>query len=77
MATLIAVILSVVAFNQSTIAQENAATATYAQGEALMLAHAEATSAAEALDQKNIAEDEAEARATQQAIAVALCKHFD
>ena len=70
-ATLIAVILSVVAFNQSSIAQENAATATYAQGEALLLAHAEATSAADASDQKNIAEDEAEARATQQAIAEA------
>jgi WD40 repeat protein/serine/threonine protein kinase len=68
-AALTAVILSVVAFNQSSIAQENAATATYAQGEALLLAYAEATSAAEALDQKNIAEEEAEARATQQAIA--------
>jgi WD40 repeat protein len=70
-ATIIAVGLSIFAFNQQDIAQDNEATATYAQGQALMLAHAEATSAAEALEQKNIAEDEAKARSTQQAIAEA------
>ena len=37
-ATVIAILLSGVAFNQSNIAQENAATATFAQGEALVLA---------------------------------------
>ncbi len=61
-ATVIAIILSGVAFNQSSIAQENAATATYAQGEALNLADSRAT-------QQAIAEDEVAARATQQAIA--------
>ncbi len=61
-ATVIAVVLSGVAFNQSSIAQENATTATYAQGEALVLAGSRAT-------QQAIAENEADARATQQAIA--------
>jgi serine/threonine protein kinase/WD40 repeat protein/DNA-binding XRE family transcriptional regulator len=77
-ATVIAVMLSGVAFNQRGIAQENAATATFAQGEALQLAAAEATSAANAHDQQAIAEEQqavaeeqARARATQQAIAEA------
>ncbi|HBX70711.1 MAG TPA: hypothetical protein DEH25_15350, partial [Chloroflexi bacterium] len=61
-AALIAIILSGVAFNQSSIAQENAATATFAQGEALVLADSRAT-------QQAIAEEQAAARATQQAIA--------
>jgi len=68
-ATVIAVILSMVAFNQGNIAQQNAATATYAQGEALQLAAAEATSAADAREQQAIAEEQSAARATQQAIA--------
>ncbi len=38
MAAVVAILLSGVAFNQRGIAQENAATATYAQGEALVLA---------------------------------------
>jgi WD40 repeat protein len=70
-AAVIAVILSGVAFNQSNLAQENAATATYAQGEALSLAAAEATSAADAREQRDFAEEQSEARATQQAIAEA------
>ncbi len=62
LAAVIAVALSLIAFNQSTIAQNNAATATFSQGEALVLANSRAT-------QQAIAEDEAAARATQQAIA--------
>ncbi|MGD2159139.1 MAG: hypothetical protein PVG32_19835, partial [Anaerolineales bacterium] len=61
-AAVVAVILSAVAFNQRGIAQQNAATATIAQGEALLLADSRAT-------QQAIAEGEAAARATQQAIA--------
>ncbi|MFN2234000.1 MAG: protein kinase domain-containing protein [Anaerolineales bacterium] len=61
-AAVIAALLSGIAFNQSSIAHQNAATATYAQGEALLLADSRAT-------QQSVAEDEAEKRATQQAIA--------
>jgi WD40 repeat protein len=75
-AAAIAILLSGVAFKQSNIAQDNAllaeqnaATATFAQGEALQLAGAEATSAADAREQQAIAEEQANARATQQAIA--------
>jgi len=70
-ATVVAVILSVVAVNQGSIAHENAATATYAQGEALLLAAAEATSAANAREQQSRAEEQSAARATQQALAEA------
>jgi WD40 repeat protein/serine/threonine protein kinase len=64
LAAVIAVVLSIVAFNQQNVAQNNAATATVAQGEALILADSRAT-------QQALAEAEAEARATQQAIAEA------
>jgi WD40 repeat protein len=74
----VAVILSAVAFNQRGIAQQNAATATIAQGEALLLADSRATQqaiaegeAAARATQQAIAEDQAQARATAQAIAEA------
>jgi WD40 repeat protein/serine/threonine protein kinase len=83
LATVIALVLTSFAFNRSQIAQENAATAAVAQGQALNQA-ATATfaqgvaqrqaglavlSAESAREQKALAEAEADARATQQSIA--------
>jgi WD40 repeat protein/energy-coupling factor transporter ATP-binding protein EcfA2 len=83
MATIIALVLTSFAFNRGQIAQENAATATVAQGQAMnqaatasalqgvaqLQAGLAALSAENAREQKAIAEAEADARATQQSIA--------
>jgi WD40 repeat protein/serine/threonine protein kinase len=83
LATVIALVLTSFAFNRSQIAQENAATAAVAQGQALnqaatatfaqgvaqLQAGLAAQSAEGAREQKALAEAEADSRATQQSIA--------
>jgi WD40 repeat protein/serine/threonine protein kinase/two-component SAPR family response regulator len=68
-ATVIAVFLSVFAYNQQGIAQTEARSRGTQQAIAEMQADSAATSAADALAQKGLAEVQADARATQQTIA--------
>ncbi len=75
-ATVVAVLLSLFAFDRQNQAQANAelanqhaATATVAQGQALVQADLAATSAAQARQEQAVAEQQADARATQQSIA--------
>ena len=69
-AAVVAVVLSVFAFNQQGIAQNNAATATIAQGQAQYEACYREVEAIARATQQQIAEQESEARATAEAQAL-------
>jgi hypothetical protein len=70
-AAVVSIFLAAIAFNQRTIAQNNAVMATVAQGEAILEAATAAAAREDAESQRAIAVVEAEQRATAQAQAVA------